>query len=73
MGENFSRFKVWKSPKYEAYTKKGKPINEGSYVCEVLAPLINIVMSDLPEKLIVWDILYGKLSSKSYITIYPPL
>ncbi|GET02975.1 hypothetical protein GLOIN_2v1762192 [Rhizophagus clarus] len=25
-----SLFKVWKSPKYEAYTKKGKPVNEGS-------------------------------------------
>ena len=43
------RLKVWKSPKYEAYTKKGKSVNEGSYVCEVLAPLINIVMSDLPK------------------------
>jgi len=42
MGGIFYRFKVWKSPKYEAYTKKGKPVNERSYVCEVLAPLINI-------------------------------
>ena len=48
MGGIFYRFKVWKSPKYEAYTKKGKPVNEGSYVCEVLVPLINIVMSELP-------------------------
>ena len=45
----FYRFKVWKSPKYEAYTKKGKPVNEGSYVCKVLALLINIVMSELPK------------------------
>ncbi|CAG8576129.1 1962_t:CDS:2 [Acaulospora morrowiae] len=48
--------KVWKSPKYNAYSKKGKPVNEGSYVCEVLAPLINIVMSDLPGNPVVWDI-----------------
>ncbi|RIA81442.1 hypothetical protein C1645_837011 [Glomus cerebriforme] len=44
-----SMLKVWKSPKYDAYIKKGKLINEGSYVCEVLVPLLNIVMSDLPE------------------------
>jgi hypothetical protein len=50
------RFKVWKSPKYEAYTKKGKSVNEGSYVCEVLASLINIVMSELPGNPAVWDI-----------------
>jgi hypothetical protein len=56
MGEIFCRFKVWKSPKYEAYTKKGKPVNEGLYVCEVLAPLINIVMSKLPENPAIWDI-----------------
>ncbi|GBC39957.2 hypothetical protein GLOIN_2v1594243 [Rhizophagus irregularis DAOM 181602=DAOM 197198] len=48
--------KVWKSPKYDAYIKKGKSINEGSYVCEVLAPLLNIVMSDLPGNPIAWDI-----------------
>ncbi|CAG8764303.1 17366_t:CDS:2 [Rhizophagus irregularis] len=29
-----SMLKVWKSPKYEAYIKKGKSINEGSYVCK---------------------------------------
>ena len=52
----FYRNKVWKSPKYEAYTKEGKLINEGLYVCEVLAPLINIVMSDLPRNPAVWDI-----------------
>ena len=56
MGGIFSRFKVWKSPKYEAYTKKGKSVNEGSYVGEVLAPLINIVMSELPGNPAVWDI-----------------
>ena len=56
MGGIFYRFKVWKSPKYEAYTKKGKPVNEGLYVCEVLAPLINIVMSELPGNPAVWDI-----------------
>ncbi|CAG8697877.1 3227_t:CDS:2 [Dentiscutata erythropus] len=49
-------FKVWKSPKYEAFIKKGKPVNEGSYVCEVLAPLLNIVMSDLPGNPAIWDI-----------------
>ena len=52
----FYRFKVWKLPKYEAYTKKGKLVNEGSYVCEVLALLINIVMSELPGNPAVWDI-----------------
>ncbi|PKY33355.1 hypothetical protein RhiirB3_420502, partial [Rhizophagus irregularis] len=51
-----SMLKVWKSPKYEAYIKKGKSINEGSYVCEVLAPLLNIVINDLPENPIAWDI-----------------
>ncbi len=56
MGEIFCRNKVWKSPKYDAYTKKEKPVNEESYVCEVLVPLINIVMSDLPGNPIVWDI-----------------
>jgi len=56
MGGIFYRFKVWKSPKYEAYTKKRKPVNKGSYVCEVLAPLINIVMSELPGNPAVWDI-----------------
>ena len=53
MGGIFSRFKVWKSPKYETYTKKGKSVNEKLYVCEVLAPLINIVMSDLPENPVI--------------------
>ena len=52
----YYRLKVWKSPKYGAYIKKGKLINEGSYVCEVLAPLLNIVMSDLPGNPIAWDI-----------------
>ena len=56
MGGIFYRFKVWKSPKYEAYTKKGKPVNKGSYVCEVLALLINIVMSELPGNPAIWDI-----------------
>ncbi|GBB96152.1 hypothetical protein RclHR1_26950006 [Rhizophagus clarus] len=62
-----SLLKVWKSPKYEAHTKKGKPINEGSYVCEVLAPLINIVMSDLPGNPAVWDIWGEEGSSASTI------
>ena len=53
MGEIFCRNKIWKSPKYEAYTKEGKLINEGLYVCEVLASLINIVMNDLPRNLTV--------------------
>ncbi|RGB32596.1 hypothetical protein C1646_762705 [Rhizophagus diaphanus] len=56
--------KVWKSPKYDAYIKKGKLINKGSYVCEVLAPLLNIVMSDLPENPIAWDI-WGKEGSSA--------
>ena len=56
MGGIFCRNKVWKSPKYKAYTKEGKLINEGSYVCEVLAPLINIVMSELPGNPAIWDI-----------------
>ena len=55
-GWDLCRLKVWKSPKYEAHTKKEKPINEGSYVCEVLASLINIVMSDLPGNPAIWDI-----------------
>ncbi len=47
MNRIFYRFKVWKSPKYETYIKKGKSINEGSYVYEVFALLINIIMSNL--------------------------
>ncbi|RIA91119.1 hypothetical protein C1645_822515 [Glomus cerebriforme] len=56
LDEDCMTYKVWKSPKYEAHIKKGKSINEGSYVCEVLAPLINIVMNDLPENPVMWDI-----------------
>ena len=56
IGGIFYRFKVWKSPKYEVYTKKGKLVNEGSYICEVLVSLINIVMSELPGNPAVWDI-----------------
>ena len=48
MNEIFCRFKVWKLPKYKAYIKKKKLINEGSYVCKILASLINIIISDLP-------------------------
>jgi len=59
--------KVWRSPKYEAYSKKGKSVNEGSYVCEVLAPLINIVMSDLPGNPVVWDIWGERGSSASAV------
>ncbi|UZO18744.1 uncharacterized protein OCT59_010056 [Rhizophagus irregularis] len=62
-----SMLKVWKSPKYDAYIKKGKSINEGSYVCEVLAPLLNIVMSDLPGNPIAWDIWGEEGSSASAI------
>ncbi|GBB88671.1 hypothetical protein RclHR1_15220012 [Rhizophagus clarus] len=58
-----SMLKVWKLPKYEAYIKKRKSINKGSYICEVLAPLLNIVMSDLPD-LIAWDI-WGKEGSSA--------
>ncbi|GET51203.1 hypothetical protein GLOIN_2v1740240 [Rhizophagus irregularis DAOM 181602=DAOM 197198] len=62
-----SMLKIWKSPKYEAYIKKEKSINEGSYVCEVLAPLINIVMSDLPGKPTAWDI-WGEEGSSASAT-----
>lgn len=62
-----SLFKVWRSPKYEAFIKKRNPVNEGSYVCEVLAPLLNIVMSDLPGNLAVWDIWNEEGSSASTI------
>ncbi|CAG8457634.1 10115_t:CDS:2 [Acaulospora morrowiae] len=48
--------KVRKSPKYDTYSKKGKPVNEESYVCKVLVPLINIAMNDLPGNPVVWDI-----------------
>jgi hypothetical protein len=47
------RLKVWKLPKYKAYSKKEKPVNEKLYICEVLASLINIVLSDLPENPVV--------------------
>ena len=52
----FCRFKVQKLPKYEAYIKKGKLINEESYVYEVFAPLINIIMNDLPGNPTIWNI-----------------
>ncbi|RGB29662.1 hypothetical protein C1646_766312 [Rhizophagus diaphanus] len=65
-------FKVWKSPKYEAYTKKGKLVNEGSYICEILALLINIVISNLPGNPVVWDIwqYYRTLCYAERIGIY---
>ncbi|CAB4423393.1 unnamed protein product [Rhizophagus irregularis] len=62
-----NKLKVWKSPKYEAYIKKGRSINEGSYVCELLAPLLNIVMSDLPGKPIAWNI-WGEEGSSASAT-----
>lgn len=40
--------RVWGSPKWNAYANQRLDINEGSYVCEVLAPLFNIAMNDLP-------------------------
>ncbi|CAG8770585.1 6012_t:CDS:2, partial [Gigaspora rosea] len=48
---------VWRSPKWKSYGNSKKPIiNEGSYVCEILAPLVNIVMSDLPVNTNIWGI-----------------
>lgn len=40
--------RVWGSPKWNSYANQKLDINEGSYVCEVLAPLFNIAMNDLP-------------------------
>jgi len=37
--------RVWGSPKW---ANQESDINEGSYVCEVLAPLFNIAMNDFP-------------------------
>ena len=36
--------RVWKSNNWKSHEN----INEGTYVCEVLAPLFNILMDDLP-------------------------
>ena len=53
MLEAFSR--VWESPKWRLYaTSKEPKISEGSYVCEVISPLVNIVMSNLPIEYTIW-------------------
>ncbi|CAG8817462.1 25030_t:CDS:2, partial [Gigaspora margarita] len=55
--------KIWRSPKYESFMSNGKPqVNEGSYVCEIIAPLLNIVMDDLPGNPAMWGI-EGSLAS----------
>ncbi|CAG8790562.1 23253_t:CDS:2, partial [Gigaspora rosea] len=47
--------KVWRSLKYKLFIKDGEPqVNEGSYICEVIAPLINIAMNDLPGHPLAW-------------------
>lgn len=49
--------RIWASPKWKSYMLSGEPsINEGSYVCEVISPLLNIVMSGLPVDINVWGV-----------------
>ncbi|CAG8590946.1 8103_t:CDS:2 [Racocetra fulgida] len=53
------------SPKYKLFIKDGEPqVNEGSYVCEVIAPLINIAMNDLPGHPLAWASAVRKGSQK---------
>ncbi|CAG8559672.1 10779_t:CDS:2, partial [Scutellospora calospora] len=60
--------RIWRSPKYKSFTKNKKPqINEGTYVCEVIAPLINIVMNDLPRDPSAWGI-WGEQGSLASAT-----
>ncbi|CAG8717905.1 429_t:CDS:2, partial [Acaulospora morrowiae] len=66
---NIPRLKVWKSPKYEAYIKKAKLINEGSYICEVLTPLLNIVLNNLPGNPIAWDIYSASARRADYMMV----
>lgn len=54
---------IWRSSKWKSYGNSKQPIiNEGSYVCEVLAPLVNTVMSDLPVSTNIWGI-WGEQAS----------
>ncbi|CAJ0753118.1 24447_t:CDS:2, partial [Entrophospora sp. SA101] len=55
---------VWTSSKYKSYILNQTVINEGSYVCEVLAPLFNIALRDLPTKNETWKI-WGDMASWS--------
>lgn len=58
--------RVWRSLKWKAYASAtGTDINEGSYVCEVLSPLINIIMSDLPVDIDIWGVWDDQASSAS--------
>ncbi|CAG8709033.1 16400_t:CDS:2 [Rhizophagus irregularis] len=60
--EAFIRRQVWFSPKYRSYVLNQTIINEGSYVCEVLAPLFNIAFRDLPVNNKSWTI-WGDMAS----------
>jgi len=53
---------VWFSPKYRSYVLNRTIINEGSYICEVLAPLFNIAFGDLPVNNETWRI-WGDMAS----------
>lgn len=38
------------------YESWGTSINKGSYVCEIISPLFNIAMSELPVDSNVWEV-----------------
>ncbi|CAG8587433.1 13143_t:CDS:2 [Gigaspora margarita] len=42
--------------KVEAYIETEAVVNEGSYICEVISPLLNITMNDLPVDTDIWGV-----------------
>ncbi|CAG8554218.1 1210_t:CDS:2 [Racocetra fulgida] len=64
---------VWSSPKWKTCKESQLSlINEGSYVSEVLSPLINVIMSDLPVDSDVWGIwkgLYQRARHPDYMVV----
>ncbi|RIB04791.1 hypothetical protein C2G38_2221399 [Gigaspora rosea] len=57
--------RVWESPKWKAYIETEAVINEGSYICEVISPLLNIIVSDLSVDTDIWGVWAEQASSAS--------
>ncbi|CAG8786328.1 16490_t:CDS:2, partial [Dentiscutata erythropus] len=53
---------VWESPKWKLYRSNKLLINEGSFVCEILSPLLNIAM---PVNAEIWDVWGDEASTAS--------
>ncbi|CAG8820883.1 23056_t:CDS:2, partial [Gigaspora margarita] len=56
---------VWESPKWKSYRSNKLLINEGSFVCEILLPLLNIATTDLPVNADIWGIWGDEASTAS--------